>query len=128
MALVLLLLAGALLPGCGGTGSDPAGDGSGRASTTPLKRVVESHQVLATAVAACKQGADMGTWLSQEDKEALYRICNHGFQRGLTEIKLYGLEVCTEVAYTSPAKNAKEKARLFAACYAPTKANTVTMR
>lgn len=123
-ALMILLLAGMLLPGCGGTSSHHAGRASTVTATTTPKRGIESPQNIAAAVAACRQGVDTGSWLPQADKQRLYDVCNYGLRRGLTEIKTYGLQVCTEVTYASSAKTPSEKARVFSACYAPTKEKT----
>jgi hypothetical protein len=126
-ALMILLLAGMLLLGCGGTGSHHPGRASTVTATTKSKRGAESPKNVAVAVAACRQGVDAASWLPQADKQRLYGVCNYGLRRGLTEIKIYGLQVCTEVTYTSPAKTASEKARVFSACYAPTKEKTAAV-
>jgi hypothetical protein len=127
-ALAVLLLAGALLPGCGGTGE--------RRTVSHVQRTDVSHEQHLTrtagetrrdiiaAVAACKRGVDLGTWLPKSSKAQLYTSCARGLKRGLTELRVYGLEVCSEVAFTSPAKNSAERARIFASCYAGTKEKT----
>jgi hypothetical protein len=66
----------------------------------------------------------MGSWLPNDSKLQLYANCERGLRRGLTEIKQYGLEVCREVAYTSPAKTDAARARVFDGCYAGIKART----
>jgi hypothetical protein len=67
---------------------------------------------------------DTGTWLPPSSRKPLYQVCENGLRRGLTEIRAYALEVCSEVVFTSPAKTEAEKARLQAACYDPTKLKT----
>lgn len=79
---------------------------------------------IVAAVAACRHGVDLGTWLPKDSKAQLYAGCDQGLRRGLTEIRAFGLEVCSEVAFTSPAKTDAERSRVFSACYAGTKQKT----
>ncbi len=125
MALLLALIAGVLLLGCGSSDTDHRGSASSEAGTTTFKPIVqETHADIVAAVTACRQGVNVATWLSQANKQELYNTCNKALVRGLTEVIQYGLEVCTEVTYTSPAKSAQEKAHVFSACYAGTKLRT----
>jgi hypothetical protein len=125
LALLFALLFGVWLPGCGGSGAHHT-----RAATNPADKlspipiVHETRADVVAAVAACRAGVDKAHWLSQGSKEDLHRTCDYGLRRGLTEIKRYGQEACKEVVYTSPAKSAAEKARIFATCYAGTKLRT----
>jgi len=128
MLIVLIagvLLAGVLLIGCSGSsGHRSSAASNGTSASRPKPVVYETYADIVAAVTACRQGVDTATWLSDVNKEQLYELCNKGLRRGLTEVKQYGLEACTEVTYTSPAKTAAEKSRVFAACYAGTKEKT----
>lgn len=129
LALVLALLLGVWLPGCGSSmahHTSAAANPEDKLSSIPI--VHETHADIVAAVAACRAGVDTAHWLSQINKEELYSTCNHGLNRGLTEVKQYGREVCSEVVYTSPSKTASERTRVFDACYAGTKLRTTVAR
>jgi hypothetical protein len=98
------------------------------AKLSPIPIVHETHADIVAAVAACRAGVETAHWLSPANKEELHKTCNHGLNRGLTEVKQYGREVCTEVAYTSPAKTRAERSRVFNTCYAGTKLRTTVAR
>src|ERR1700704_5635643 len=114
-ALILVLLAGVLLPGCGSSSKDPSTgapkpSGSKTDATTTGRSRHETRGDIVAAVAACKQGVDTGSWLPTASKTQLYAICENGLRRGLTEIRQFALEACSEVEFTSPAKDAAERA------------------
>lgn len=127
-ALIVALLVGVLLPGCGSGAHRSSTSSSAAPSSTgankPARTAGETRRDIIAAVAACKQGADMGTWLPKASKAQLYASCERGLRRGLTELRVYGLEVCSEVAFTSPAKTDAERAQVFTRCYAGTKQKT----
>jgi hypothetical protein len=110
------------LPGCGSdkaaTASTTTSASASQPRTEPGRSRHETRQDIVNAVAACKQGVDTGTWLPSSSRQSLYRNCELGLRRGLTEIKAYGSEACNEVAFTSPAKSEAERKRVFEACYA----------
>lgn len=121
------------MPGCGSSNGDPSAAASKASSssssstspaTSPGRSRHETRGDILAAIASCKQGVDTGSWLPKESRTPLYAICENGLRRGLTEIRAYALETCSEVAYTSPAKTEAEKARVFATCYEPTKQKT----
>jgi hypothetical protein len=122
------LIAGALLPGCGGTDKRPITGSGSSASRRPVVATGRSrHETRAdivAAVASCRRGVNTGSWLPSASKTQLYAICENGLHRGLTEIRQYSLEVCNEVVFTSPAKDEAERARVLAACYTETKQKT----
>ena len=120
-ALLLLGLAGALQAGCGG-----AQERRSTVAENPPVRKVEAngpaHQpAIVAGVAACRQGVDTGRRLTKARKQRLYGICDLGLRRALPEVRVYGLQVCTEVMYASSAKTRAEKLRVFATCYAALK-------
>ena len=122
-----MLIAGAVLPGCAGSGKDAAGTHAPSGSAKPSAPARTAHETrvdIVAAVAACRHGVDLGTWLPKDSKAQLYASCNQGLRRGLTEIRAFGLEVCNEVAFTAPAKTDAERSRVFTACYAGTKQKT----
>jgi len=117
------LLTMLLLVGCaGGAHTGSSSQQTGAAKFKPIEK--ETYADIVAAVEACRNGVDKASWLSEQNKEALHETCNKGLRRGLTEIRTYGLEVCSEVSYTSPAKTASEKARVLDECYAETKLKT----
>lgn len=127
--LVVLLLLSVPAAGCGGASNASSANASHSTSsshtqTTTERTAHETRQDIVAAVAACRQGVDIGTWLPKASRDQLYVSCDQGLQRGLTEIRLYGLEVCKEVSFTSPAKTEAERTRIFTACYAGTKQKT----
>jgi hypothetical protein len=127
--LVVLLLLSAPAAGCGGASKASSANASSASpsshtQTTTERTAHETRQDIVAAVAACRQGVDTGSWLPKASKTQLYASCDQGLRRGLTEIRAFGLEVCNEVAFTSPAKTAAERTRVFAACYAGTKQKT----
>jgi hypothetical protein len=123
--LVVFLLVGVGFLGCGESSAHHPEIAASRARATKFKPIVhETHADIVAAVSACRQGVNIAYWLSQANKEDLYATCDKGLRRGLTEVKQWGSEVCSEVSYTSPAKNVAEKARVFSECYAGTKVRT----
>jgi predicted RecB family endonuclease len=124
-ALTTVLLVVLALAGCGGSSAHHSGSAAAGSGTTTSKPIIhETHADIVAAVAACRGGVNIANWLPQASKEDLYVICNKGLRRGLTEVIQYGEEVCAEVAYTSPAKSAAEKAHVYSECYAGTKLKT----
>jgi hypothetical protein len=121
VALAVALSSAAVIAGCGSSSA-------GHAKTASHPAVhKETYAEIVSAVDSCRQGISVGTWLSKADKESLYKVCDNGLKRGLTEIKGYAHEVCNEVAFTSPAKTAAEKARIYAACDAGAEAKTASI-
>jgi hypothetical protein len=123
IAAVLLLGSVLTAAGCGGSGAQPSA-GAKKSSPPAHHEKHETRAVIVAAVNACKGGVDMATWLSKESKAQMYANCENGLRRGLTEIRWYGLEVCSEVAFTSPAKTDAERKQLAARCYQGTKEKT----
>jgi hypothetical protein len=126
IAAALLLGYALTAAGCGGSGAQPAA-GTKTAAKHPSPAAHEKNEsraVIVAAVNACKGGVDMATWLSKKSKAQMYANCENGLRRGLTEIRWYGLEVCSEVAFTSPAKTDAERQQLAARCYQGTKEKT----
>lgn len=124
--LIAIVLVGALLSGCGS--QDRGSTKSSSVARTGLAAGhPESRRAIVAAAAACRQGVDTASWMSQADKQRLYEVCNYGLRRGLTEIQIYGLQVCDEVTFASPAKTAAEKAHVFSTCYAEAKRKTAAI-
>jgi hypothetical protein len=128
--LTALAVACIALTGCGDS-SKASSAASTRPSTTrstpspePGRSRHETRADIVAAVATCKHGIDTGTWLPGSSKTPLYKTCEQGLKRGLTEIRLYALETCNEVAFTSAAKSEAEKHRVFETCYQPSKVAT----
>jgi hypothetical protein len=121
VALLVVLLVSGVLTGCGNTGSNSASRGSGGAHTISFPIVHETHEDIVADVAACREGVDLATWLSRGSKIDLYESCNKGLKRGLTEVRQYGEQVCSEVVFTMPSAKASEKTRVLDACEAKTK-------
>jgi hypothetical protein len=117
----LPLLAVVLLTGCGG--ADPsngsASDAARRTISFPIRR--ETHEDIVAAVEACREGVDLATWLPKAGKTELHEACDRGLKRGLTEVRQYAEEVCTEVVFTMPSSSQAEKKRVLDACEAKTK-------
>jgi hypothetical protein len=126
IAWLVVPAAGLTLAACGASGDRNSPSGASSRSSTVEHR--ERRQVIIAAVAACRHGVDTASWMSPADKQRLYEVCNYGLHRGLTEIKVYGLQVCREVTFASPAKTAAEKARSFSTCYAETKQRTAAIK
>jgi uncharacterized protein YceK len=120
-ALVLMLAAGALLSGCGSTSSHHTANGTGPAHTISFPIKQETHADIVAAVEACREGVDLGTWLPRGSKLDLYASCDKGLKRGLTEVRQYGEQVCSEVVFTMPSRTEAEKARVLDTCEAKTK-------
>jgi hypothetical protein len=128
--LTALVIACVALAGCGGSSEVPSATSARPSTTSFTPKVIpgrsrrETRADIVAAVASCKHGVDMGTWLPGSSKTPLYKTCEQGLKRGLTEIRLYALETCNEVAFTSSAKSDADKARIFEACYQPSKLAT----
>ncbi len=108
------------LGGCGGA-SDARHDGappSTVAERTPS--IDEMRATMHTAIVACKRGVDTARWLSESNKEDLYRTCASGVNNYYDERQAVKL-ACKEVAYVSPSPSAAAKARAFNECYAEVK-------
>jgi hypothetical protein len=118
-AIVLCLVA---LAGCGSSAEHSTATAAKQTQASSTRG--ETRADIVAAVEACKRGVSMGSWLPPESKRQLYTRCELGLKRGLTEIRAYGLEVCHEVAFTSPAKAEAEHTRVFDSCYAGVKATT----
>ena len=118
-AVLMALLSLTVLDACGSSVTHSPGGSSTRAARTGATAgVSETPAVIAAAVAACKQGADMAHWLPQAGREQLYKLCEHGRSRGIAMIAESARDVCSEIAFTSPAKNAAQRARVLAECQA----------
>jgi hypothetical protein len=122
-ALLVLLVMAVLLSGCAGGSDASHGDA---ASSQPARKTIsfpirhETHADIVASVEACREGVDLGTWLSRQSKADLYDSCNKGLKRGLTEVRQYGEQVCSEVAYTMPSTSQIEKKHVLDACEAKT--------
>jgi hypothetical protein len=114
--LALALLAGALLPGCGSSNGHRASGSSG-----PRKPIMhETYEEIVAGVEACREGVALATWLTASNRAELDETCDKGLKRGLTEVRQYGEQVCSEVAFTTPSLRTKERPRILAACEAKT--------
>lgn len=107
----------ALLSGCAGASSSPG-------TRTSSSRTPTRTELIAAAFRACRHGVDTGTWLAASSKRQLNATCSLGLEKGLTWQREYGLEICHEVAFTSPATTDAQRERIFATCYAETKRAT----
>lgn len=119
-ALPAVLLLGGILAGCAGSGK------SEKTYTSPGHRTVtfpihyETHNDIAAAVEACREGVALADWLPAASRTELDKSCDQGLKRGLTEVRQYGEQVCSEVVFTIPSSRIAEKNRIFAACEAKT--------
>ena len=119
--LVAVLLLSILLTSCGG-GTSKDGVASAPMHQTisfPIRH--ETHEDIVAAVEACREGVGLATWLPMRSKTELYEVCDKGLNRGLTEVRQYGEQVCGEVAFTVPSSNRAWKQRILGACEAKTK-------
>ncbi len=115
----LALLLAAALAGCGssahrGAASDPRHP----TITFPIRH--ETHADIVAAVESCREGVALATWLPTRGRVELDETCDKGLPRGLTEVRQYGEQVCSEVVYTLPAPRVAEKRRIFETCEAKT--------
>jgi hypothetical protein len=119
-AVPLALLLAAALAGCGGSSGHrgSASDPKHPTITFPIKH--ETHADIVAAVESCREGVALATWLPAAARAELDESCNKGLTRGLTEVRQYGEQVCSEVVFTMPASRAAEKQRIFDACEAKT--------
>jgi hypothetical protein len=123
------LLLALLLAGCSrSTGHRTEGAFSSPRSTITFPIVHETHQDIVAAVEACRQGVALASWLPQASKAELYGSCDKGLNRGLTEVRQYGEQVCSEVAFTMPSSSDTAKKRVLSVCEAKTKKFAPTVR
>jgi hypothetical protein len=105
---------------CGGSSAHHAGTSADprKTITFPIKQ--ENHEDIVAAVEACREGVALATWMPAASRAELDESCDKGLNRGLTEVRQYGEQVCGEVIFTLPASRAAEKTKIFAACEAKT--------
>jgi hypothetical protein len=125
--LLVAVMTAILLVGCGGSRTH-GGSHAQKPITSSAPVVYETPAVIAAAVHACKQGAHMAHWLTAGGSEQLEGLCERGRRSGLAVIAESASEVCGEVAFTSPLRDAPARARLLAECLATTKADQKTAR
>lgn len=112
LALSAVLLLALLLPGCGGASTSTA---------VHQAHAQKTHENIAGAMKACRNGASLASWLSKESRADLYDTCDAASNSGLSKIAQYAAQVCDEVAFTMPGSSGSAKKRVLEACAARTK-------
>jgi hypothetical protein len=122
--LLVPLVGGVLLAGCGGSGTaatrtSPAAKSTTKAApptTTPAKQ--PTHLTLAAAVAVCKRGVKAAPGLSANTKSELEGICDIG-GNGTPQEALNAIPaVCKEVAEASPLTTESSRKKAVSKCEA----------
>jgi len=131
--LIVPLLCGALVAGCGSsssttssstttTTSKPATSSTAAATTatsptgTTSATSTVSAATLAQAVATCKSAVQKATTLSASVKAKLEGICNKAASGDLAGARTAAREVCVEVVNATPIPSSAAKQQALAAC------------
>ncbi len=125
--LLAALVGGALLAGCGSSGSSsssqsnstPAATSStpaGSAGTSTSGTGTTASSGGAVAVAACKQAIQEESSLPASAKHKLEGVCNKAASGNAAEVRKAAEEVCAEVVKSSSVPSGPAKEEALAAC------------
>jgi hypothetical protein len=124
-SMLVALVSGALLAGCGSSSSSSTTSGttSGSTSSAPATSSTStsgpsSIPAVASAVAACKRGVQAAPTLSSTTKSKLEGICDKAANGDQEAARKAAKEVCTEIVNSSPLPAGSAKDQALAACKA----------
>lgn len=120
--LLVALLGGALLAGCGSSSSSSSTT-SGSTSAAPATSSTAtttstSLPAVASAVAACKHTVQITPTLPSATKSKLEGVCDKAASGDVVAARKAAQEVCTEIINTSPLPEGPAKEHALAACKA----------
>jgi hypothetical protein len=120
--LLVALLGGALIAGCGSSSSSSNSSSSSTpaatTSSTGTSGATSSNPSTAAAVAACKSGIQSESTLSAATKGKLENVCEKAAHGDTEAVRKAAEEVCTEVVNASPLPSGSVKDQALAACKA----------
>jgi hypothetical protein len=122
-SMLVALVSGALLAGCGSSSSSSTTSGStssAPATSSTSTSGPSSVPAVASAVAACKQGVQAAPTLSSTTKSKLEGICDKAGSGDEEAARKAAKEVCTEIVNSSPLPAGSAKDQALAACKAQT--------
>jgi hypothetical protein len=117
--LVVVLLCGVLVAGCGSSSSSSSSTQAATTSSTPSTTATipggSSSQIVQSAVAACRAGVAHAA-VSASVKAKLETICNEAAKGNLNAAREAAKKVCVEIVNSSPIPAGAAKEAALSAC------------
>jgi type IV pilus biogenesis protein CpaD/CtpE len=114
--LLVALVSGALLAGCGSSSSSSSSSAPAATTSSTPAGGTSSSPAVAAAVAACKSGIQKASSLSASAKSKLEGVCEKAAHGDKQAVRKAAEEVCAEVVNSSPIPSGSAKEQALASC------------